>query len=101
DVSLDRADTESIAGVRIENAQAGPIVVGQRRIGHLRRRAHSRVPSGSGRKRKHHGAPHGGMAEAEGVAQLMGEDGCEVVRLRASAQSLKRREGCERVAWIE
>lgn len=67
------ADVDRIAGVGIEGAKAGAIVVGQGPIGGLSALAVAEELSWRRRKREHDGGPDGGMVESEPVADLVNE----------------------------
>src|SRR5712664_4121273 len=79
DAAADRADVYGVGGIGVENAEAGAVVVAEGGVGLLGAGTWAVEGAGRGGVRVHHGAPDGGMAEAEKMAVLVGEDGCEVV----------------------
>src|SRR5258708_38356006 len=93
DTAADDAHVYGVGGVGIQDAKAGAIVVAEWRVG--LQRAGTRAVEGAGRRSVgvHHGAPDGGGAETEKMAELVGEDGLEVVGLGRGGQRGGR---CER-----
>ena len=87
DAAADNADVYGVGGIRVQNAETGAIVVAKRRIGLLRAGTSTIEGAGRGSVGVHHGAPDGRVAEAEKMAELVIENGFEVVGFGRVGQS--------------
>jgi hypothetical protein len=101
DAAGDRADVDGVGGIGVENAEASAVVVAEGGVGLLGAGTWAVEGAGRGGVGVHHGAPDGGMAEAEKMAELVGEDRCEVVGIGSGRQGGGRGEGDLRVGGIE
>src|SRR6267143_1219831 len=72
DAGGDRADVDGVGGIGVENAEASAVVVAEGGVGLLGAGTWAVEGAGRGGVRVHHGAPDGGMAEAEKMAELRG-----------------------------
>ena len=100
-MALNGAEIGGVQRIMVEDAQTGAIVVSERRVGILRGGTGAGECAGCGRKGKHHGAPNGGMAKTESMAQFVSENGFEVVGFRIAGKGLRRGVGGEGIAGIE
>ncbi len=101
DLALDRTDVGGIRWIAVKNAESGAVVVSERRVRSQTRGPYSREGARRRREGIHDGAPNGGMAETQEVAEFMDKEGFQVIGLGVSAQGTWGREGYERVARIE
>ena len=73
---------QRVGGIGIQHAQTAAVIVSKGSVGLPRCWAWAAGGSGHGCVGIHHGAPHGGVAEAEEVAEFVSQQGFEVVSLR-------------------
>jgi len=90
---------ERIGRVGIQNAQPSAVVVAEWSIGLLGRGSRAADGFRRGSERKHHGAPHRGVAKAEEMSELMSQNRFEIVGFRSCGHVFFSEKALEISSW--